>query len=307
MPIRLSYMTVDVFTDRPFGGNPLAVFTDPQGLDDTTMRRLANELNLSETVFLLPPETPEGTRKVRIFTPASELPFAGHPTVGAAVVLAQSGALPELNDHGLADIVFEEGVGPVRVRVERRDGGLTAATLTAARLPERVGTGVDHETLAALLGLPVDALETRVAAGGYSAGVPFLFIPVRDAQALGRIRFDAGVWRDTFAKLAAPHIYAVTMADWRNGRTIASRMFAPAMGIVEDPATGGAAAALAGFLSDHQTLADGTAAWTVHQGEHMGRPSTIELAVDIAAGRATAVRVGGTAVAMSEGTFVLHR
>jgi trans-2,3-dihydro-3-hydroxyanthranilate isomerase len=299
-PVELPYLTADVFTDRPFGGNPLAVFPDAAGIGEATMRRLAGELNLSETVFVLPPETPGGTRRLRIFTPAMELPFAGHPTVGAAVVLAGLGAFGDA-----AEIVFEEGAGPVPVRFERPAGGGLRAVLTSPRVPEPVAGLPDAAALARVLGLPESALAGGPAPAGWSAGVPFAVVPVRDGAALDAARVDHAAWQDSVAGCPAPHLYVVAMDDWAQGSVVRARMFAPAMGIVEDPATGGAAAALVGFLAALQRPADGEAAWTVLQGERMGRPSEIALSARIEGGRVAAARVGGGAVVMSRGAFRL--
>jgi trans-2,3-dihydro-3-hydroxyanthranilate isomerase len=304
----LPFVTADVFTDRPFGGNPLAVFLDARGLDDALMQAIAREMNLSETVFVLPPQDARHTRRLRIFTPATELPFAGHPTVGTAVVLAETGAL-----GGAAErMVLEEEVGPVEVTIDRGAddrgaGRATAAVLTSPRLSAAGPALPEPSTLARVLGLPVSAVaEAGVPPGGYEAGVPFAIVPVRDPAALSAIRLDLAAWRDVLADAWAPHLYAVTMEDWATGREIRARMFAPAMGIAEDPATGAAAAALAGFLADRQRLADGEVRWTIRQGEKMGRPSEIALEADISGGRLARVRIGGKAVIMSRGEFVLR-
>lgn len=300
---QLDFVTADVFTDRMFGGNPLAVFTDAAGLDGATMQRIARELNLSETVFVLPPDAPGETRRVRIFTPGVELPFAGHPTIGTAIVLAETGALP-----GSApwDIVLGEGVGPIPVRITRTPAGLSFAELSSAKMPEPVAEAPPPALLARLLGLP----EEAVAAAGlppavYSAGVPFTIVPLASRAALSAIRLDLTVWHEHIAGTPAPHIFAVTAADWAQGRTVHARMFAPAMGIAEDPATGAAATALAGYLAHGQGLTDGQAAWEIRQGEDMGRPSLIRLEAVAEGGRLQAVRVGGGAVLVSRGSFLL--
>lgn len=294
----IAFLTADVFTDRPFGGNPLAVFPDAGGLDGETMQLVARELNLSETVFVLPPERPGHARRLRIFTPAIELPFAGHPTIGTAVLLAEMGALDA------SDIVFGEGAGPVPVRIERTAGG-TTATLTSPRVPVREAPAPDRAALARVLTLPPDALATAAEAGVYSAGVPFTIVPLRDEAALAAARVDVDAWGECLAGTASPHLFVVAMADWTSGRNVRARMFAPAMGIGEDPATGSAAAALARLLVDLQHPADGRVGWTVVQGIEMGRPSTIVVGADVRDGEVSAARIGGTAVRMSQGTFRL--
>jgi len=293
--MRHRYFTLDVFTDRVFGGNPLAVFPDAREIPAAQMQRAARELNLSETVFVRPPETAEGTRRLRIFTPGVELPFAGHPTVGTAILLAMLGEVP-LEGR----LVFEEGVGPVPVTIRGRGGKPDFAQLSAAMLPESRPAPARGE-IAALLGLSAD----EVGAEGYEAeavscGVPFLITPLRDLDALGRARVDPSVWQRLLADAWAPHVYVFTpetgsAADFR------ARMFAPAMGIVEDPATGGAASAFAGYLATRGASTDGTLRWTVEQGIEMGRPSTLFLEADKSGGAVTAIRVGGSAVLVGEG------
>lgn len=286
------YQLLDVFTERPFGGNQLAVFTDGSGMGAETMQAVARELNLSETVFVLPAEE-GGDFRLRIFTPAMELPFAGHPTVGAALVLAEA--------TDLSNLALEEAAGRVDVRIDRREGR-RFATLTAPRLSERLPIEIESEAVAASLGAAPGALAP-IPAAAYSAGVPFLFAPLAGAEALAAAAVDLPVWRTHIADSRAPHIAALWMQDWRNGGEVHLRMFAPAMGITEDPATGAAAAALAGLLVDLQQPQDGTTHWLVRQGEAMGRPSRIYLEADVENGRAAAIRVGGTAVMMGRGSL----
>jgi trans-2,3-dihydro-3-hydroxyanthranilate isomerase len=303
---RFAYVLADVFTDRIFGGNPLAVFPDARGIGEADMQLVAREFNLSETVFVLPPAKPHHAKHLRIFTPAMELPFAGHPTVGAALVLAESGALGAITGH--LEIVLEETVGPIAVRIVIEPGQPPTATLTSARLPQRQPTVPDRAALARLLNLaPAQLTMDGIAPAGYSAGLPFTFVPVANRAALAAARIDHAVWRELLAGGDAPHVYVFTMADWQAGREVNARMFAPALGIVEDPATGAAAAALAGFLADLQHPPEGERRWQIRQGEEMGRPSRIELAADMHAGRLSAVRVGGNAVIIGRGELMLSR
>jgi trans-2,3-dihydro-3-hydroxyanthranilate isomerase len=286
------YLLLDVFTDRLFGGNQLAVFPDAGDLGAETMQAIARELNLSETVFVLPPAA-GGDHRLRIFTPGMELPFAGHPTIGAAIALAE-------RIDG-SDIVFEETAGRVPVRLTREDGRVFAS-LTSPRSSERLVSDVAADGIAATLGLPVEALA-RIAPAAYSAGVPFLFAPVATADALETVTLDLQAWRQHVAGSAAPHVVALWMEDWVTGEDVHMRMFAPMMGIPEDPATGAAAAALAGLLVDQRRPESGTHRWTVHQGHAMGRPSTIFLEADVEDGRPGAIRVGGTAVTVGRGSL----
>jgi trans-2,3-dihydro-3-hydroxyanthranilate isomerase len=295
--MRYRYHTLDVFTDRVFGGNPLAVFPDARGIPNGQMQRVAREFNLSETVFVLPPETAEGTRRARIFTPTAELPFAGHPTVGTAILLAALGEVAL--DGGETRIVLEEGVGPVSVLVRGQDGRPEFAQLSAAQMPETRPSPVGRDELAALLGLsPDDVLEGEFSPAPVSCGVPFLVVPLRGLDALGRARLDPTRWERLLAGTWAPQVYpfapAGPPADFR------VRMFAPALGVAEDPATGAAAAAFAGYLALRETT-DGAFRWTLEQGIEMGRPSTLHVEADRAAGRVAAIRVGGSAVQVGEG------
>lgn len=297
--MRYPFYTADVFTDRPFGGNPLAVLPEAAGLSTAQMHLLARELSLSETAFVLPPENPAHTRRLRIFTPARELPFAGHPTVGTALVLAATGALGDLG--GETRIVFEEGVGPVPVVIRSRDGTPAFAQLAAAQLPAAGSPPPDPDALAEMLSLAPADLEGDVE--NVSCGVPFLFIPVRGRAALARARVRLDRFEALFPGADAPELYLFCREPEQPGSDLRARMFAPALGITEDPATGGAVAALGGYLGWRDRTQDGTRAWTIEQGFEMGRPSLLHLEVDKADGAITAVRVGGAAVLISEGTI----
>lgn len=299
MPNDYRFYTADVFTDRMFGGNQLAVFTDARGLDDATMLAIAREMNLSETVFVLPAETPRGTKRVRIFTPGRELPFAGHPTIGTAFVLAFIGEVPLRGDH--TRIVLEEGVGPIKVLIQFENGRPTFGQLSAAKLPEEGPPPPSADKLAAALSISADAIlsgDRRPRC--FSCGVPFLFVAVRDLAALAAARPNAAMWQEHLAGYPTCEIYLLTEAA--TDADVRARMFAPMLGIQEDPATGGAAAALAGYLAPAGAR-DGTLRWTIHQGVEMGRPSTIKLEADITAGAISAVRVGGSSVMVTEGVL----
>jgi trans-2,3-dihydro-3-hydroxyanthranilate isomerase len=289
------YYTCDVFTDRPFGGNQLAVLTDARNLEDAAMQAVAREFNFSETVFVCPPVDPRHTARLRIFTPGGELPFAGHPTVGAAFVLSSMGATP-----GATEVVFEEGVGPVRVHIERSDGQVVCCTLTAAQAPERLAVVNQRARLAAMLGLHAGDV---VAPGEvWSCGVPFTVIPLPSVDALQRARLDPDRWMRLLGEHEGRKVYPVARVDDATWRV---RMFAPSLGVAEDPATGSAAAALAGWLVARQPAGAGTRRWRILQGDEVGRPSEITLEADIADGAVTAVRVGGRCVLMTEGTLRL--
>ena len=288
----MRFFTADVFTERMFGGNQLAVFPEAEGLDTRVMQSIAREFNLSETVFAFPPADRAHTRRLRIFTPGAELPFAGHPTVGAAFVLASIGAVP-LGAAG-ASIVFEEGVGPVPVSVRVQDGRPGYCELTVAQLPEEGPAPPPIEEIASALSLRTEDLRTdEFAPRGLSCGVTYLFVPVRDVATLGRARLNLPAWERSFSSWWSSCLFPFAPADGRDGVDVRARMFAPAFGVPEDPATGSAAAALAGFLARSAPPGNGTLRWVVEQGVEMGRPS--RLVVSIVEGDAR-VRVSGTAV-----------
>ena len=315
---RLRFVTCDVFTDRPFGGNPLAVFPHVEGLPTPTMQAIAREFNFSETTFVEAATKPGCTCRVRIFTPRNELAFAGHPTLGTAHVLAHSlGVSSVTPGGGHLDLVFEEGVGPVPVRVTLDAGRPVFAELSAAKMPEAGPPPPDAAMLARVLSLePSDLLGGAFTPQSFSCGIPFLFIPLRSRQALERARIDKARFDEALAKYAAPDCFIFAFGDAgpdgtapkRSGDRpveIRARMFAPAEGIEEDPATGSAAAALSGYLSMRDDPAATTLRWTVHQGVEMGRPSLLQVTAERGPNGLMSVKVGGATVVMTEGEFVL--
>jgi len=299
--MRYAFYTLDVFTRQIFGGNPLAVLPDARGLTATQMQQIAREFNLSETVFVLPVVEPAHARRLRIFTPAAELPFAGHPTLGAGWLLVAIGTIPARVPT--TALVFEEGVGPVRVDVAVENGQPTFARLTAARLPIQGPAPPDPARLADLLALAVtDLADGDWRPEAWSCGVPFLCVPLRDRAALRRARLRLDLWTTTLAAGWAPQVYPFCR-DPTDPARFHARMFAPALGVAEDPATGAAAAAFAGYLAGRTGEITGTRQWTLSQGVEMGRPSTLTVEVDLVAGQPRAVRVGGTAVQVSAGAL----
>ena len=298
------FLTADVFTDRPFGGNPLAVLPEASGLSNEQMQRIAAEFNLSETAFVLPPDDPRHARRVRIFTPASELPFAGHPTIGTAIVLASVGEIDLVGDE--TRIVLEEGAGPVPVTIRRAAGGTLTAQLTAPIPPRRVDVDLpDAAAIAAAVSLDAgDLQDGAFTPEVWSAGVPFLIVAVRDLDMLARARIDPAAWDPIASHTGLREVYLFTHAAGA-GADVRVRMFAPGLGIAEDPATGGGAAAFAGYLAVRTRLRDGTACWVIHQGVEMGRPSVLEIEADKRDGVVIASRVSGTAVLVMEGTLTV--
>ena len=302
MPKRYDYVTDDVFTDRAFAGNPLAVVTDAAGLDTAQMRAIAAEFNYSESTFVFPPDDPKHTRRVRIFTPGGEVPFAGHPTVGTAHVLAAIGEIPLTGD--LTRIVFEENVGPVPVTIRARDGKPEFAQLSVAMLPQVSEPPVRRERLAELLSLDVqDLLDGEYAPQTVSCGLPFLLVPLRDRKAVARSRLRLEPWEQTLRGTPSEMVMVFAADAERPGSDIRARMYGPAVSVAEDPATGSACACLAGYLAA-RTPRDGTLRWVVEQGFEMGRPSILEIEADKQNGAITAVRVGGKTVLVSKGELL---
>lgn len=300
--MRFHFYTADVFSDRIFGGNQLAVFPDATGLNSKLMQLVAREFNFSETVFVFPPQQAPHTRLLRIFTPTTEVPFAGHPTIGAAHVLAAIGEVKLEGD--VTRIVFEEEAGAIEVTVKSEGGRPVCVQLSAPNLPEPGPTPPSRGEIASMLSLEqTDLLGTGYAPEALSCGVPFLFVPLRDLDAVRRVRMRQEKWERLLSSYWAPHVYVFTYGGRSEGSDIHARMFAPALGIDEDPATGAAATALAGYLGVRNDAHDGTLRWLVEQGIELGRPSLLKLEADKAGGQITAVRVGGAAVMVSEGSM----
>jgi trans-2,3-dihydro-3-hydroxyanthranilate isomerase len=288
-----------VFTRRRYAGNPLAVVLDPAGLDGAAMQAVAREFNLSETVFVLPPADPAHRARLRIFTPASELPFAGHPTVGTAVLLNRiDGAA------GRREIVVEEGIGPVRCAVEAIDADTGRARFELARLPAEAGAVGNRAAIAAALSLAEDDIGfDAFVPGRWSAGVVFAFVPLAGLDAMRRCRANTAHWSAAFGEGHGTGAYMFCRETAEPGHAFHTRMFAPLAGIPEDPATGSGAAALAGIVARYGRMADGDHELVIEQGYEMGRPSLIRLSMTVKGGQLTAGAISGEAVVVSEGTI----
>jgi len=293
------YFICDVFTEKRFGGNPLAVLPDARGISDAQMQRVAREFNFSETTFVLPPEN-GGTRRVRIFTPTAEIPFAGHPNVGTAFALATAGELGEVVDGKRVEVVFEEKAGPVPVGIERRNGRIWCEL----KAPERISTGKTASAgmIAAAVSLqPEDVVSTNHPPQVASVGLPFTFAELRDRGALERARTRM----DGVDALAAaginPDVFVYVRS--RDEFDVRARMFAPVDGVPEDPATGSANCALAGLLAKLDPRPSGELRWRIAQGVEMGRPSVLEARARKENGEVVDVRIGGASVMVSEGTI----
>ena len=296
----IAYETVDVFAKTRFGGNPLAVIADARGLSDMEMQSIATEFNYSESTFVLPPQDAANTARVRIFTPTSEIPFAGHPNVGTAFALARAGSL---FGRAVGDTMrFEEGAGLVLIDVRRRDGAVEGASIRAPQELE-IGGEVSLATVAACAGLRADDIVTShhqpVIA---SAGLPFVFAELKSLDALARAAPNVDAFNEAARKHPNPqprfslHLY-VRIAE----NKVRARMFAPLSNVFEDPATGSAAAALGGLCS---SLAKRDIELAIEQGVEMGRPSFITVKTETHDGRRS-IFVAGSCVPMMRGTLAL--
>jgi trans-2,3-dihydro-3-hydroxyanthranilate isomerase len=301
---RFRFLTCDVFTSVPFGGNQLAVFPDARGIPERRLLDVTREFNYSETTFVYPPADERHARRVRIFTPGGEVPFAGHPTVGTAHVLAETGEIALAGET--THIVLEEKVGPVPVTIRTAGGRPVFAQLSVAKLPEVLASPPPRDDLARVLGLEVDDLR-----GGdwspqtMSCGLPFMFVPLHDRAAVARARIRMDAWEATLGGAPVGEIMVFAPGGERPGTDYRARMFAPGLSVPEDPATGSACAALGGYLAARDPRRDATMRWVVEQGFEMGRPSMLEVEADVVRGAVTAVRVGGDTVLVSEGTMTI--
>ena len=298
-------MTLDVFTSTPFGGNQLAVFPDASSIPEASLLPITREFNFAETTFCYPPTDPAHTTRVRIFTPGGEIPFAGHPTVGTAIALHAAGRRGDAGNP--ARLVLEEGVGPIPVTVRSTDGGVAFAQFSVAKLPEIGPAAPSRGVLAEILSIDAeDILASPFAPQTVSCGLPFLLVPLRTVQAVSRARVRLEKWETTLQNSWAPEVFVFARDEEGGEAHYHARMFAPRLGVPEDPATGSANACFAGYLAARSSAQSGTLAWTVDQGVEMGRPSRLEIEADKLNGAITAIRVGGSAVLMSEGTLKLR-
>jgi len=299
------YAILDVFTNSALAGNPLAVVLDAEGLSDAQMQSITREFNLSETVFVLPPENPGHSASLRIFTPAAELPFAGHPTVGTSILLAMERfGQPEGEQDAV--IVLNEKIGAIRCGVILKQHAAGFAEFDIPKLPDTAGEAPDKEGLAAALGLePSEIGFENHRPSIYSAGVPFHLIPVRDMEILSRAAPDQSRWSQVFAGTASRKAYVYCRQTQAHDSGFHARMFAPELGITEDPATGAAVAAFSGAIHHFDDLPNGTHFYRIEQGFEMGRPSMIDLEIDIENAEMHTVRIGGQAVLIARGELFI--
>jgi len=301
----LQFHTLDVFTDRRFGGNPLAVVHEADDLSPQEMQAIARELNLSETVFVLKADNPAHSAKVRIFTPQSEVPFAGHPTIGTAILLAELRA-PTVNGERDAIIALEQPIGVVRVGVRLRSGEAPFAEFDAPTLPAKADTLASREKLAAALGLiPREIGFENHTPLRFFSGNTFAFIPVATAEAIATARINGAHWPAAFPESEVDGVYLYTRQCVHKASAFHARMFAPKFGIPEDAATGSATVGFAGVVKEFDVLPDGAHKRVIEQGYEMGRPSRIVLTLVIEGGELDAVRIGGNAIRMAGGKMIV--
>ena len=296
------YLHYDVFTDHLFGGNQLAVFLDGRGLPVETMQAIAKEMNFSETTFVLPPERQGTDARLRIFTPGEELPMAGHPTIGTTFALARAGAI----EGGRTDYVFGCGIGPVPVSMTWNGDDLSFAWMTQS-LPTFGDVIPDPVRTAAALSLsPAAVAGTGLPVQIVSCGLPYLFVPLTTRSAVDNVMVNNPMLDELLrATNSSAHGIFVFSAQPGDARaTVYSRMFAPALGVTEDPATGSASGPLGCYLVRHKVVQPKKAdAMISLQGVKMGRPSHVHISIGVEKGEIASVRVGGEAVLAGEATL----
>lgn len=302
-----SFYTLDVFTNQPMQGNPLAVILDSQNLNSTQMQSIAREFNLSETVFVSPPSNPINTAAIRIFTPIKELPFAGHPTIGTAILLATLDAPDIMQGLGGITIALEQNIGTVHVDVTKHKILGPRAIFQAPKLSTRLDASFNLDHLAQALGiLPTQIGFKNHMPSLWSAGVPFIMIPIKDLETMANLKIPSPEsWQKAFGDCGSDAVYIYTNETVNPNHHVHARMFSPLLGVPEDPATGSAAAAFSGVAVAFENPPNGTHQLVIEQGYEMGRPSQIALDIDVMNGAATHVRIGGSAVIISEGKLHL--
>lgn len=299
--MKLSFHTLDVFTSTKFCGNPLAVVLGADHLSTDQMQTITKEFNLSETTFVMKPENPEHTAKVRIFYPGGEMPFAGHPTLGTAALLAEFKNKPGCSFETKITLELPAGLTPVTItRIADRINGI----FTAPVIPSHIeGPLPDIAHVAKALGLP----ESEIGFDNHGlaniiGGPRFFYIPVKSLDALARAKVHEPFWTEMLAPMGTLHAgYIYTRGGSNPNTHFRARMYDPSGGIIEDPATGSATALLAAQLLITEKLKDGTHRWQLEQGYEMGRPSDLRLEADVKAGKLKAIRVGGSAVRVMSG------
>lgn len=297
------YTLLNVFTKDADGGNPLAVMTEAEDLNEASMQELARQIGLSETVFVFPAKNPAHLASIRIFTPASELPFAGHPTIGTAVCLTRDRIWRAKGAEFDALAVLEAKGGILRVAVKPREGGVVFAEFDAPTLPQETGEAAPVDRIAAALGLaPSEVGFENFRPRRFSAGVPFTFVPVADLDAIGRAVVVEEHWNEAFGADTRAAAYLYCRETVLHRASFHARAFVPGRGVTEDAATGSAAAAFAGVINLFDSPPEGTYNGIIEQGIEIGRPSEIFLEFEVRNRELRAVRIGGNTIVVGERT-----
>jgi len=291
--LKYTFHIVDVFSSTPFGGNQLAVLPDAAGISTEGMKKIAREFNFAETTFVLPKKDPANTFRVRIFTPRAELDFAGHPSVGTACALVMKQHV-RLGDP--IRLTLEENVGPVTVEVAQENGGFHGALTLSCKIDAPAGAPSPTE-LASVLSVEVAEVNQVFFAG---VGVPFCFAQLSSNEAVDRATINRAAWAAWLSRAWSPHIFFFA-GDLRNGGNVYARMWAPALGIEEDPASGSACAALAGAMASKHDFVGTSFRLSIQQGVLMGRRSEMEAEACKSKGVVASVRVGGAATYIASG------
>jgi len=307
---KYSFQQLDVFTDHAFGGNPLAVFPEAEGISDEQMQQIAREMNLSETVFVLPSNEERALRRLRIFTPTRELPFAGHPVVGTWNALAREGVVsaPE-GGNGSVRIEHELGIGVLPVEIEFQAGEPARVVMTqgAFEIGKEIADLDGRRTLARALGLSVDDLNESLPVQAISTGNSMLIVPVNSLDALGRCSVDSASLIAAYRSAGATGCYVFTL-ETKEESAAHARFFVPDLGMIEDPATGSAAGPLGGYMVHHGALSvepeNGVYRFIIEQGDFMQRPSRIHLEVTGAHNHVEQVRVAGSSILVARGELI---
>ena len=311
---KYNFIQLDVFTDRAFAGNPLAVFPEADGITDEQMQQIAREMNLSETVFVLPSDKKDVMRRLRIFTPNSELPFAGHPIVGTWNCLAREGVVPRPEDgNGRVHLKHEVGIGVLPIEIDFKDGLPASVTMTQGTFDIRseIDDWQEQADIARALGLAREDLDETLPIQAVSTGNTMLLVPVRSLADLGNCRPNQNLLDDIFARnevlRGGTGCYAFTRETIEIGEARAHARFFVGMGIGEDPATGSAAGPLGGYLVYHDATrvdpVDGVYKFVIEQGDFINRPSRIGLEVKGAPGKVEEVRVSGQSIVVARGVL----
>jgi len=301
---KLPMKQVDVFTDGPLAGNPLAVILDGKGLTSEEMQAVAREMNLSETTFVLPSTTPEAHYKVRIFTPLKEIPFAGHPSIGTAHALVEEGRIRVKQQ--LTTVRQEVGIGVLPIEIEQLSGGRHVITMTQGA-PRLGRTITDLTDLAQALGIPADEIgPDQLPVQVSSTGLDQLMVPLRSLQRVAALVPDYGRLKEVEKRLGVSGCLIFALKTFRPEAHVHARFFAPSVGVFEDPATGSAAGALGAYLVAHKVFGpENPVSFNIEQGLEMQRPSLITVTVHHAEGMPSLVKVGGRSVTVISGELTL--